>query len=214
MGQEMDYLEIFGWLGAIFTLSAYSMRNMLPLRCIALAANVAFITYGALVPVYPMLALHVSLFPLNLFRLWEILVSMRRMNEARSSERPLDVLRPFLKPTRFSDGDVLFRRGDTPDRVYYVDTGTVELPELGEFLTAGTLFGEMAYFTDSAARTTSAICRSDCTILTIDEKIFMSLYRQHPEFGHYVIRLIAQRLIKGSSVNSDLYDGFKTSPDG
>jgi hypothetical protein len=201
-------LEIIGWLGAFLTLSAYSMRNMLPLRCVALGANVAFITYGAFVPVYPMLVLHLLLLPLNLYRLWEILNTMRRMRDGRATDIPFDVLKPFLKPREFSEGDVVFRRGDKPDHVYFLETGRVELPELGETLSDGTLFGEMAYFTNARERTASAICRSDCRIMTIDEKSFMGLYRQHPEFGHYVLRLIAQRLVDGSQRNPRLYQDF------
>lgn len=204
----MGYLEIFGWLGALFTLGAYSMRSMLPLRCVALAANFAFITYGSLVPVYPMLVLHLFLLPLNTYRLWEILRGMRLMKQARSGDGPLDALKPFVKPVAFSKGDVIFRRGDAPDSVYFLESGEVTLPEIGATLPAGSLFGEMAYFTNEPQRTTSAICASDCVVQTLDDKTFMMLYRQHPEFGHYVVRLIAQRLIKGSVIRPSLYDGF------
>ena len=184
------------------------MRNMLPLRCIALAANVSFIVYGAFVPVYPMLVLHLSLLPLNLYRLIEILKSMRRMREATSTDLPIDAIRPFLKPRHFSEGDVIFLRGDPPDHVYFLEKGSVELPEIGETLTDGTLFGEMAYFTRARQRTTSAVCTSDCKIMTIDERSFMGIYRQHPEFGHFIISLIAQRLVEGSQKKPELYKGF------
>lgn len=204
----MAWLELFGWLGAFLTISAYSMRSMLPLRFIALGANLSFITYGAFVPVYPMLFLHVSLLPLNLYRLREILISMKRMREGNEGERPLDALLPYLKPTPFSDGDVIFRKGDPPDRVYYIEKGMVLLPEVGVELTDGTIFGEMGYFTKAAERTTSAICVGDCEIMAIDTKNFMTIYRQHPEFTHYIIRLMAMRLIDGSQKNPDLYAGF------
>lgn len=204
----MQYLEIIGWLGAFFTLSAYSMRNMLSLRCIALAANIAFMTYGALTPVYPMLALHALLLPLNLHRLREILVGMRRMRKDGQAEHPIDALKPFLRPATFKDGEVIFQRGDSPDHVYYLESGEVFLPELGETLSNGTIFGEMAYFTSAKARTTSAICKGECRIMKINEKNFMTVYQQHPEFGHFLIRLIAQRLIDGARKNPELYGGF------
>jgi hypothetical protein len=209
----MDLLEVFGWLGAFLTLGAYSMRSMLPLRCAALGANVAFIIYGASVHVYPVLILHLTLLPLNLYRLWEIIVGIRRMRQARGADRAIDALKPFLKPTRFSDGDVVFRRGDKPDHVYFLEHGSVELPELGKTLRAGTVFGEMAYFTNDHERTTTAICRGDCSIMAVDEKSFMSLYRQHPEFGHFLIRLMAQRIIDGSQRNPELYQGFTDQAD-
>ncbi|OSQ51343.1 Crp/Fnr family transcriptional regulator [Marivita geojedonensis] len=208
----MPFLEVFGWLGALLTLAAYSMRSMFPLRCVALGANVAFITYGALTPVYPMLALHLGLLPLNAYRLAEILLGLRRMRAASRIVNPVDALRPFLRPTRFSDGDVVFRRGDVPDRIYYLERGTVLLPELGERLLEGAIFGEMAYFSDAGQRTASAICEGDCSILSIDEKSFMMLNRQHPEFGHYLIRLIAQRLVDGHRKRPELYEGFIEQP--
>ena len=207
----MQYVEVIGWLGAIFTLGAYSMRSMLRLRITALAANLAFITYGAAAPVYPMLALHLALLPLNLFRLREILFGMSQLRKARTAEHPLEALKPFLKPTKFSDGDVIFRRGDPPDHVYFLEKGSIVLPELGETLSGRTIFGEMAYFTSANARTTSAICEGDCSIMKIDERSFMSLYHQHPEFGHFVIRLIAERLISGSRKNPEIYDGFSSA---
>jgi hypothetical protein len=204
----MSFLEIFGWLGAVLTLSAYSMRSMLPLRYIALAANVSFIIYGALVPIYPVFFLHLALLPLNLYRLSEILIGMRRMRQARGADRAIDALKPFLKPTQFAVGDVIFRRGDKPDQVYFLESGTVELPELGKTLSEGTIFGEMAYFTNDLERTTTAICKSECSIMAINEKSFMALYRQNPEFGVYLVQLIAQRLIDGSHNSPELYSGF------
>jgi CRP/FNR family cyclic AMP-dependent transcriptional regulator len=207
----MTLLEFFGWSGAFLTLSAYSMRNMLPLRCIGLAANVSFIIYGAFVPVYPMLVLHAVLLPLNLYRLSEILIAIRRMRHARGADCAIDALKPFLKPTKFSDGDVVFRLGDKPDKVYFLESGTVELPELGKMLFEGTIFGEMAYFTNDRERTTTAICKGECTIMAINEKSFMKLYRQHPEFGVYLIRLMAQRIIDGNRSSPELYNGFRES---
>ncbi|SFS15241.1 Crp/Fnr family transcriptional regulator [Yoonia litorea] len=204
----MAYVEIAGWLGTLLTFTAYSMRNMLPLRIIALAANLAFMTYGALVPVYPMLVLHLGLFPLNAFRLYEIQRGMRRMKEVRSGKQPLDVLTPFLKTKAYKKGDTIFSQGDKPDKVYLLETGAISLPEVNVRLEGPSLFGEMAYFTNAAERTTSAVCASDCTIAAVDGKTFMGLYRQHPEFGHYVIALIASRLITSDPARRAAYEGF------
>lgn len=204
----MEYVEIAGWLGTLLTFTAYSMRNMLPLRMIALASNIAFMTYGALVPVYPMLVLHMGLFPLNAFRLYEIRRGMKRMKEVRSGKQPLDVLAPFLKTKTYKEGDIIFSQGDKPDKVYLLETGTISLPEVDVTLEGPNLFGEMAYFTSAPERTTSAICAGDCTIAAIDGKTFMGLYRQHPEFGHYVVTLIATRLITSDPARRAAYEGF------
>ena len=204
----MSYLEIAGWLGALFTLGAYSMRSMLSFRCIALAANVTFIVYGALTPVYPMLGMHLCLLPLNLYRLWEILAGMKRIRSVSASDHPVAALKPFLTPIRFSDGDTVFRKGDPPDHIYFLEKGEIVLPEVGATLSDGAIFGEMAYFSSSKERTATAICKGDCSIMKIDEKSFMLVFQQHPEFGHYLIRLMARRLIDGARKNADLYEGF------
>jgi hypothetical protein len=41
------------------------MKTMIPLRVVGLCANVIFIAYGWLAPVYPQLLLHGALLPLN-----------------------------------------------------------------------------------------------------------------------------------------------------
>lgn len=204
----MGWIEIVGWLGALFTAGAYSMRDMKLLRTVAVAANLSFITYGFAAGVWPMLALHLFLLPLNLYRLSEIFAVTKRLRQGRANGMPIDVLRPFLKPVTMDEGSVLFRRGDSPDRIYFLEEGEVELPELGKSIGPGTLFGEMAYFSIARTRTTSAICRTRCRILSINETDFMRLFHQNPEFGLYVIRLIAQRLVDGSREHSGYYSEF------
>ncbi len=204
----MGWIEIAGWLGALFTAGAYSMRDMKLLRTVAVASNLSFITYGFAAAIWPMLALHLFLLPLNLYRLSEILAVAKRLRQRRDDGMPIDVLRPFVKPVTMDEGSVLFRRGNAPDHIYFLEEGEVELPELGQSIGPGTLFGEMAYFSIARTRTTSAICRTQCRILSINETDFMRLFHLNPEFGLYVIRLIAQRLVDGSREHSGYYSDF------
>ena len=204
----MNWIDVVGWLGAVLTASAYSMRDMKLLRIVAVAANMSFATYGFVSSVWPMLALHLFLLPLNLYRLSEIVSATKRLRRADGTGMPLDVLKPFLKPASFASGDVLFNRGDPPDKVYFLEEGEVHLPQLGKTIGSGTLFGEMAYFSPGKTRTTSAVCKSPCLIYAIDETDFMRLFHQNPEFGFYVIRLLAQRLVDGCQEHPHLYGDF------
>ena len=80
------WIEAIGWFGAALTLTAYSSKTMLPLRSAAIFANVAFIAYGALVPVWPQLALHCALLPLNGWRLYQMARLTRRARAAPATQ--------------------------------------------------------------------------------------------------------------------------------
>lgn len=61
--------DVFGWTAVVLTLLTFMSSDMRRLRMTALAANVAFIAYAALAGLWPVLALHLILVPVNLWRL-------------------------------------------------------------------------------------------------------------------------------------------------
>ncbi|HSM19447.1 MAG TPA: hypothetical protein VK844_03655 [Hyphomicrobiales bacterium] len=73
----MDYVTVIGFVAAGLVIATLSMKTMVPLRVIGLFSNVAFMTYGALLPSIPTLTLHAILFPLNIYRLREMLKLIR-----------------------------------------------------------------------------------------------------------------------------------------
>ncbi len=64
-------VDALGWAGAALTLLAFSCNNFVRLRCAALAANAAFISYGITAQLWPVVALHCVLVPVNAWRLWQ-----------------------------------------------------------------------------------------------------------------------------------------------
>jgi hypothetical protein len=66
MTPDIDWL---GWLAASLVLATFCMNDMVALRWAAIASNLAFIAYGGLAGLGPVLALHALLLPLNLLRL-------------------------------------------------------------------------------------------------------------------------------------------------
>jgi CRP/FNR family transcriptional regulator, cyclic AMP receptor protein len=78
--------------------------------------------------------------------------------------------------------------------MYLLAEGVVELPDVGRRLEAGQMFGEIAFFTPEGLRTSSAVCATDCTVLSIDRDTFMQLIHQNPDFGLEVLRLVTARL--------------------
>lgn len=68
----MIWADALGWAAAGLTLLAFAMRGMLALRLAGIASNIAFMGYGALEGLYPVVALHLALLPCNLLRLREL----------------------------------------------------------------------------------------------------------------------------------------------
>jgi len=58
-----------GWIAAMLTACCFASTRMLRLRALALMANLAFIAYGSLAGLLPVLALHLMLAPLNAWHL-------------------------------------------------------------------------------------------------------------------------------------------------
>jgi CRP/FNR family transcriptional regulator, cyclic AMP receptor protein len=65
----MNGTELIGYLASALVLATFCMRDMVALRCLAIASNLAFITYGALADLGPVLVLHLLLLPVNVLRL-------------------------------------------------------------------------------------------------------------------------------------------------
>ncbi len=67
----MNLPDAIGYLASAAVLATFCMRDMAALRATAIASNVAFIAYGALAAVHPVLLLHLVLLPINIQRLLE-----------------------------------------------------------------------------------------------------------------------------------------------
>ena len=66
---SMNTFDLIGYLASLLVLATFCMRDMVPLRVVAIVSNIAFITYGALADIGPVLLLHVVLLPVNALRL-------------------------------------------------------------------------------------------------------------------------------------------------
>ena len=69
---QREKIDLVGYLASGFVLATFSMRSMRWLRLLALASNLAFIAYGCLANLMPVLILHVVLLPVNAYRLMQL----------------------------------------------------------------------------------------------------------------------------------------------
>jgi len=175
------------------TIVSSFVKTMIPLRWLAVGANLGFMIYGALHPHIPTLLLHGMLLPINFVRAIEMIRLTRRVRKAASVSAGV-WLKPYMIRTKRKAGDVLFKKGDTADHLYYLAEGRIEIVEIGVFVEPNHMFGEIAFFAPDKKRTNTARCVDACTVLTIDESTLNQLYYQNPEFGFQLMALVAGRL--------------------
>jgi len=60
---------LVGYLAASLVFATFCTKRMVPLRALAIISNIAFITYGWLGGLWPILILHAAMLPLNIHRL-------------------------------------------------------------------------------------------------------------------------------------------------
>jgi hypothetical protein len=67
----MTASDAIGYLASALVLVAFCMREMVPLRVVAVCSNIVFLIYGAALGLTPVWLLHTVLLPINCWRLWE-----------------------------------------------------------------------------------------------------------------------------------------------
>lgn len=96
----------------------------------------------------------------------------------------------------FAAGDSILRRGEASDVMYVVLEGQAEV-RLGDevMLVAGpgALLGELA-LVDHYPGSADVVARTDCRLVAIDERRFLFLVQQTPNFAIQVMKVIAERL--------------------
>ena len=93
-------------------------------------------------------------------------------------------------------GTTIFNAGDERDYMYAVLDGQVDIVVNGrvvETVESGGIFGEMALISKDQ-RTATAVARTDATVVEVDERRFLFLIQQTPNFALHVMRVLSERL--------------------
>jgi len=187
---------MLGLAGVGFTLASFAVKSMMPLRTLALAGNVSFIAYGIVESQLPSIVLNCVLIPLNASRLWEIRKLSREIAQATQTSPISQWLLPHMRRRAFKAGEVLFRKGETADRIAYIARGELKLAEIGEPVRTGELIGEIGLFSPEKKRTQTIVCETDGELYEMTDEMIFQLYYQNPKLGFYFMRLVAERLLK------------------
>lgn len=192
----MYVAQAAGYVAAVLVFLTFYMKTMVPLRVVGICSNFAFIVYGFLGGLYPVLVLHLILLPLNGWRLREMLRLTKQVRDAAQTDLKMDWLKPFTTTRRYRAGDVLFRKGDPATTMVFVLSGRYRLSELAIEVLPGQVLGELALLSPSNLRTQTVECTEAGEVLQITYEQVQQLYYQNPHFGFYFLQLSSRRLFE------------------
>src|SRR6478672_6249372 len=115
---RIGWVEGIGYLASLLVFCTFYMKTMIPLRCVAIASNVAFMSFGIAGRVYPVLVLHAVLLPLNCVRLRQMQLLIRRVREASQGDLSVEWLTPLMTHQTHEAGHVLFRIGEPANSMF------------------------------------------------------------------------------------------------
>jgi CRP/FNR family transcriptional regulator, cyclic AMP receptor protein len=191
----MIWTEVLGYVAALAVLTTFCMKTMRPLRIVALFSNVVFALYGFFDGLYPVLVLHLILFPVNLARLIQFQRLTRRVQAAAATDLSVADILHLMHRRKIRAGQTVFRNGDVADRLYYIASGAVAIAESGIEIPTGEVFGEIGVFSPNRLRTATIVAATDCELYELTIAKAHELYFQNPAFGFAMMRLIIGRLL-------------------
>ena len=115
---------------------------------------------------------------------------------AETSQPGASVVRVADDFEAVSAGQHIFTAGQPGDMMYVVKEGEVEVVINGKVIDTvgpGGILGEMALI-DRRPRSATAIAKTDCKLVSVNEQRFQRLVQQTPHFALQVMKVMAQRL--------------------
>lgn len=110
--------------------------------------------------------------------------------------KTVSLLQKQAPPKTFSTEQVIFKEGDSGDFMYGILAGEVDLLVNGkvvETITIGEVFGAGA-LVGIAARTYTAIAKTDCQLAFLDRERFLFAVQETPMFALKVMKIYSERL--------------------
>ena len=186
---------VFGFIGAALTVASYLMKSMMPLRLVALSANVFLVIYAVQGGSWPTVVLYLAMIPINLKKVYEIRKLVQAIQNAKADTPVSEWLLPHMTRRQTKAGETLWKQGDVATEMLYVESGGLKLLEYDTVIGPGSLVGEIGLFAPDNRRTRTIVCATDCTLYSLSADAMAKLYYQNPQLGFHVMRLIVARLM-------------------
>jgi len=109
----------------------------------------------------------------------------------------VDMVKRERNTKRFAAGQVIFAEGDKDDNFFYVvEEGEVTIENHKKFLEvigSGGFFGEMGLI-NKKPRSATAIAKTDCVLVQVNEGDFYFLIQHAPFFAIEMMQVLAERV--------------------
>jgi len=192
----INLANMFALMGAIFFVATLLMRTIVPLRIAALISDVFFIAYGIMANSINTFILYCLLLPINSVRLYQMIKLIRKARVSAQGDLSMDWLKPFMIRRTYRKGDVLFRKGQPANEMFFTVSVKLLVTELGIEIPPGRLVGELGFLSPDNRRTGTVECIQEGEVLTMSYDRLLEIYFQNPEFGYYFLRLTSERLLQ------------------
>jgi len=183
-------------IGAIFFVATLLMRTIIPLRVSAIIADLFFVAYAVLANSVSTFFLYILLLPINSIRLYQMLKLVKKARLSAQGDLSMDWLKPFMNRRKYRTGELLFRKGDAANEMFFTVSGKFLVKEIAVMLPAGKILGELGFLSPENRRTATVECIETGEVLTITYEKLLEIYFQNPEFGYYFLRLSSERLLQ------------------
>jgi CRP-like cAMP-binding protein len=123
----------------------------------------------------------------------------------------LRTLASRFRPFRYGRGEVIFREGESAERLFLIDAGRVKLtttsPTGQELLVGvlgrGQIFGELEVI-DRGPRAMDARTMQDSRVYALDSDLFWTVIENRPILARRLLELMARRLRRADQTSQDL----------
>jgi len=108
----------------------------------------------------------------------------------------LNLFRGSKNAVAYEPGHVIFAEGDLGDSMFVVLEGEVEIRVHDKVIDTsgpGQIIGEMA-LVDKSPRSASAVAKTACKVVPVNEKQFNFMVQETPHFAITVMRIMCDRL--------------------
>ena len=141
-----ETVDLIGYSASLLVLATFCMQTMVPLRSVAIGSNLLFMAFGYFAHIYPVMLLHAVLLPVNVIRLFQILRLVRETSRAGEGQFSIKSLIPFMTRRDLREGEVLVRKGELADKMFYLADGQMKVEDIGKIVGPGSVIGEIGVF--------------------------------------------------------------------